>query len=561
MQSRAALKSIDSYVIGAVVAVSLFVSPWNSLDPVNLPKLTLLSFLSIVGFALLVGNKALLPISQGKALYFLIFTFAFSLSISFIFSDQEFSLKFYGQPGRNTGFLAYISLTLFLYLGATIASTSVTRKFGNSLLATGTFLGLYGLAQSRGFDFFSYLNGYGSDVFGTFGNPNFQSAFMGIVAATSFTLAALSKEQLRFRIFCLALTCIALLNIQLSSWQGFFVFASGVSTSLLIFVFKLGRKRLVGVLASLVLVAGVSVSLALFNLGPLASFLYKASLGAREIYWQAAINMIRTHPYSGVGPDGYLDWFRRSRAKEVSEGSSQFVADSAHNIPLDIGASGGLPLLVSYLGLILLTLVAIIIVVRKDGPFDAYFTALVSAWIGYQAQSLISINQLGLGVWGWTLTGLLIGYGLKPQEVIKLSVHKKKKPTVKVTQPAKGKANPFLISVTIFSIILGWVVSTPPYFAAVKYFSALKSSDAVVLQETISLTPSNRRQLFETARIFADNQLFDRSLIVLRAATSKYPDYFDLWQLWIAIPTATTEEIAYANAQLKRLDPNNPFYK
>jgi hypothetical protein len=186
---------------------------------------------------------------------------------------------------------------------------------------------------------------------------------------------------------------------------------------------------------------------------------------------------------------------------------------------------------------------------------------LVSAWIGYQAQSLISINQLGIGVWGWTITGLLIGYGLKPDQVKKLKLQEKKKLTGKVMQAVKPKANPLLVLVTIVSVILAWVVATPPYFAAANYFSALRSSDAIVLQETINLSPSNRRQLFETARIFADNQLFDRSLIVLRAATQKYPDYFDLWQLWTAIPTATTEEIANAKAQLKRLDPNNPVYK
>jgi O-antigen ligase len=554
-------KLLGTYVIFTAIVVSVFVSPWNSIDPVNLPKMTLLGVLAFAGVGALLGTKVNLQLKETKFFNFLFVFFLLALCNSIIASDQNFSAKFYGIPGRNTGFLAYLSLAVFLYLASTVASSDFVKKFIKYLLITGAFLSVYGLAQSFGFDFFDYLNGYGSDVFGTFGNPNFQSAFMGVVAAASATVGIFSREQLRFRFACLALTCVALMNIQLSSWQGYFVFASGTSVSLLIYVFKKGHKKTVAILASVFFVAASVVSLALFNLGPLAFVLYKASLGAREIYWQAAINMIRSHPLTGVGPDGYLDWFRRSRAKEVSEGSNQFVADSAHSIPLDIGASGGLPLLIPYLGLILLAIVSIVIVVRRDKPFDVYFTALVSSWVGYQAQSLISINQLGLGIWGWTSTGLLIGYAWRTEQVKPSKMFKSNKKTRKVSQEIVTSNKSLLVFVTTLSAVLGLVVSTPPYLAAGKYISALRSTNAVALQEKTSLTPSNRRQLFETARIFADNKLFDRSLTVLREATQKYPDYFDLWQLWLAIPTASTEEIIKAKAELRRLDPNNPEWK
>ena len=553
--------ALGSFLIFSVVAITIFVSPWNSLDPVNLPKMTLLGVLSFAGVGILLATKVDLQLKETKFLNLLFTFFLLALCNSIIASDQNFSAKFYGIPGRNTGFLAYLSLAILLYLASTVASSDFVKKFVKSLVMIGAFLSVYGLAQSFGFDFFDYLNGYGSDVFGTFGNPNFQSAFMGVVAAASSTIGIFSQEQLRFRFACLAVTSVALLNMHLSSWQGYFVFASGVSVSLLIYIFKKGHKKIVAFLASVFFVAVSVVSLALFNLGPLASVLYKASLGAREIYWQAAINMIRSHPLSGVGPDGYLDWFRRSRAKEVSEGANNFVADSAHNIPLDIGASGGLPLLIPYLGLILLAFVSIVIVVRRDRPFDVYFTALVSAWVGYQAQSLISINQLGVGIWGWTSTGLLIGYAWRTEEAKPPKVIKSNKKSNKAPQALVAPNNSLLILATTLSAILGLVVSTPPYLAAGKYLSALRSTNAVALQETISLTPSNRRQLFETARIFADNKLFDRSLTVLRVATEKYPDYFDLWQLWLAIPTASPEEITKAKTELRRLDPNNPEWK
>ena len=33
----------------------------------------------------------------------------------------------------------------------------------------------------------------------------------------------------------------------------------------------------------------------------------------------------------------------------------------------------------------------------------------MSAWIGFQAQSLISIDNIGIAVWGWLLGGAIIG--------------------------------------------------------------------------------------------------------------------------------------------------------
>ena len=44
-------------------------------------------------------------------------------------------------------------------------------------------------------------------------------------------------------------------------------------------------------------------------------------------------------------------------------------------------------------------------------------TLLFSAWIAYQAQSLISIEFIGVSIWGWTLGGALIGLSLKDENL------------------------------------------------------------------------------------------------------------------------------------------------
>lgn len=149
----------------------------------------------------------------------------------------------------------------------------------------------------------------------------------------------------------------------------------------------------------------------------------------RGFYWRAAVNMISHNPFFGVGMDGFGDWYRRARSPEIARINPGITSDTAHNIPLDIGSGGGLPLMILYLAIIGLALYSIIKVVKRKSEFDVMFSAVVAAWFAYQAQSLISINQLGLGVWGWSLTGLIIGYEIHSREtsqVVNLNVGRKR---------------------------------------------------------------------------------------------------------------------------------------
>ena len=474
-----------------------------------------------------------------------------------MFSPGDFSFHFYGTPNRNTGFLAYLFLSFLLLASASSASTAVLKKFTYSLLGTGGFLGLYGLGQWQGLDVFDYVNAYGSDVFGTFGNSNFQSAFMGMIAAASLTLAIFGKINLGQRIGLFALCAIAISNVSLSSEQGYLNFLAGFIAAVLVYFFT--KKKMILAWTGLALsgLGGFLVLAGILNSGPLADLLYKSSLQTRGFYWRAAINMMADRPFFGVGLDGFGNWYRRSRTQTAAELNASVVSDTAHSIPLDIGSGGGIPLLVLYLLILGLALNAIIKVVKRSQEFDPIFASVVGAWVAYQAQSLISINQLGLGVWGWSLTGLLIGYELNTREnssdvQIKVSgkVGKKKE---------QIPASALLIAVTAGAI--GCALSLPPYLAANKYYKALQSGDGTVLQQSAYLKPYDRTRFLYTAQILASNNLEANAIEVLRDASIIYPDSFDLWQQWSAIPSATPAQIAKAKSEMKRLDPFNPALK
>jgi O-antigen ligase len=535
----------------------VFVSPWNSLDPVNLPKLVTLGILSTIAFSLALLNLVFIKNRSSRPILLILGLFFIQLLFVLIFNSGEISFHFYGTPGRNTGFLAYLSLGFLLLACITSASALVLRKFLFSLLGVGGFLGLYGLGQSRGVDFFDFINAYGSNVFGTFGNPNFQSAFMGITAAAALSFAVFGQMKLSYRLSLYALVTVAISNVYLSSEQGYLNFLAGFLAAVLVYLFSKKKMILAWVGLSLSGLGGVLVMAGILNSGPLADLLYKSSLQARGFYWRAAINMMLERPFFGVGLDGFGNWYRRARTETAVETSSAVTSDTAHNVPLDIGSGGGIPLLVLYLAILGLALNAIIKIIKRSQDFDPIFASIVAAWVAYQAQSLISINQLGLGVWGWSLTGLLIGYELntrdKPNDV-------QVKPSGKASKK-KEQIPASVLLIAVAAAAIGSAVSLPPYLAANKYYKALQSGDGNLLYESAYLKPYDRTRFLYTAQIMQENKLEDRAIQILSDASKLYPDSFEIWQRWSGIPSATPAQIAKAKAEMKRLDPLNPEWK
>jgi hypothetical protein len=444
-----------------------------------------------------------------------------------------------------------------LFACATTASVLVLRKFLISLLGVGGFLALYGLGQSRGIDFFDYENAFGSNVFGTFGNPNFQSAFMGMTAAATLSFAVFGHMKLSYRMGLSALVVVAISNVYLSSEQGYLNFLAGFLAAVLVYLFSKKKMILAWVGLSLSGLGGVLVMAGILNSGPLADLLYKSSLQARGFYWRAAINMMVERPFFGVGLDGFGNWYRRSRTETAVETSSAVTSDTAHNIPLDIGSGGGIPLLVLYLAILGLALNAIIKIIKRSQDFDPIFASIVAAWVAYQAQSLISINQLGLGVWGWSLTGLLIGYELNTRDK---SSDEQVKPSGKAGKK-KEQIPASVLLIAVAAAAIGSAVSLPPYLAASKYYGALQSGDGNLIYESAYLKPYDRTRFLYTAQIMQENKLEDRAIQILSDASKLYPDSFEVWQRWSGIPSATPAQIAKAKAEMKRLDPLNPEWK
>ena len=556
METTQSLKYLRILVIVTCVAVTFSILPRGSIDPMNLPKLITLTFFGFLSGGLALSQFEFWRKPKNRILAILVTSFVAQLFLVFLLDGRDFAVKFYGIHGRNTGFLAYLALTFMLIASAIASNKKLLIYLSYTLISTGALLGVYGIFQANNLDLFKYDNIYASNVFGTFGNPNFQSAFMGIAGAAGLALLAYGGQSLIIKVSLFVVILIAGFNITKSSEQGFLTIAAGFWASSTLFVYLRNRRNIGHAFVTIGLVAAGLVFLGILNKGPLAELLFKSSLQARGFYWRAALEMMESKPFTGVGMDGFGDWYRRSRSVSAAISGPETVADSSHNVLLDIGSSGGFPLLIIYLVLIVITLLSILRFIKSRPGIEPFYIAVVGAWVAYQAQSLISINQLGLGIWGWVLSGAIIGYGRNPLETESSPserMPKQKQKPVKLTRSAK-------VTTLCFGLI-ATVSVMPVYLGARGFYQSLVSANPDSIIQSIYREPHDRFFFIYVARVMLANQRDKDAIEILEFASRKYPDSTEIWQVWTTIPSATPAQLSTANSELKRLDPFNPNLK
>ena len=551
-------------ILISVIAVTLVMAPYTLLDPINLPKLSTLAFFSIIAFSFVIPVAKKLFRSDYKHLAIVLSLFVLQIILVLFFSGANFGGQFYGTFARNTGALAYTSLASVLLSAALVSDRDYIKKFMRITLILGVILIFYGNIQYFGLEPFPFVNAYTVNApIGTFGNPDFQSAFMGLMAVVSFTMALnrAIKTQVRVGLFFIGITSLIVVYETIAK-QGYFSFLAGAGVVAILWLFMTKRNTLAIVVSGLGAISGGLVFLGLINTGPLATFIYKGSLAARGFYWRAAIKMLADHPFFGVGMDGFIDWYRRSRSADYVKDNFFTISNSSHNVYLDIATSGGFPLIAIYCVIVALVIISVVRVVKRSEGFDVYFVTVVGAWVAYQVQSFISINQLGLAIWGWVLSGLIIGYEVntrvKAASDIASTNRKNQGKKVKVeTQQLPSSA-----VISMFgALLIAAVVAIPPYYVNASFYSAIKSGDIKAIQSAAYLQPVDERRLFHAASILRENNFTAQAIVLIKDANKRYPDSYDLWNLWVTIPTATPGDIASAKLQLKRLDPFNPDLK
>jgi hypothetical protein len=407
-------------------------------------------------------------------------------------------------------------------------------------------------------DFIGWSNPYGN-ILGTLGNPNFIGSFLGIFF-TAYLAFALSKSASKvLKLSLLVVLPVTGFEIYDShAIQGRVVAALGIG----ILGFLLIRSRF-GNLATLGYlmagsVAGLFALLGALQIGPLTKYIYKNSVSLRGQYWLAGWNTGESHPISGVGMDSFGDWYRRSRDVHALElPGTDTVVNAAHNVPLDMFAFGGWPLLLTYISIMGIAALAAVKLIVRNKAFDPIFAVLVTAWVGYQVQSIISINQIGLAIWGWLLSGALIAYERSTRsettELIQLSSKPRSKTQRQVIQPQ-------LLLISLTGGVIGLLIALPPLTADAKWRSAQLARTVPALEDSMQssyFNPQNSMKFLRNIQTLEQSSLFELSHKYTLKAVKWNPEAFDLWKALYLIRDSTAEDKALALENMKRLDPLN----
>lgn len=525
-------------------------------DPVNVPKFLILG-ITAIGISYIFFTKGFLKnLKKHKSLVGLSSLFFFSSLNAILFSDAPFSQNLYGVYGRNTGFLTYLFFLILLLVSAQFNTIKSVNRVLMGLLLAGLINIVYGLFATFFYDPIPWQNVYGA-ILGTFGNPNFSGSFYGLTAGVILTYILNRDISSKFR-FSLALFFIGNLYCvyRTDSTQGLLVFAISTSAITWYFLFTNFRFRKFSyIFLFSFLTAGIIAVLGMLQQGPLKYYLYKRSVSLRGVYWEAAIQTGLTKPFSGVGFDAFGDWYRRSRSlKAATTFPGQGVTtNAAHNYFLDMFATGGIPLLISYLAITFFGMFMIIKILKRSRKFDPTFAILFMLYVGFQAQSVISIPQIGLAIWGWLDIGLLYSY-----QFIFAS---------KIDLPTKNKKqNDFsLVNVGFFAFsLIGLLVVLPPYIADAKWTSALKSTQLPQVESALTqtyFTPSDSFRLANAVLILAKSGLDEKAFNYVKQGINYNKDYYEAWRLMYFSNLSSEKEKALALSNLKRLDPKNPEWK
>ena len=548
---------------GTAFLATILVTPGLTVDPINVPKLVVIALGGFMCLGALTAHREIFGLRTYRPIFLFALVFLIDLLLVFFVAGTNPNQEFFGTYGRSTGLLAYASLC-FLLVAAVVAFTDeLVERIKNTLLVAGVLSVFYGLIQVFGLDPFEWVNQY-SPVFGFLGNPNFQSSFLGLTGVLSLALILGSFKNPRLLIGHAMYQLLALYVIyKTNSQQGLLVYAGGVGIIIVLWI-RTSRFKILAIPAYVVSVLGfIMVTLGSLNSGPLASLLYKESVTYRGDYWRAGIAMGLDHPFFGVGLDSYGDWYRRTRTIEATlRRGPEITSNAAHNVVIDFFANGGFPLAMIYLCLMALVVRSCYLVLKRTRAYNPTFVGLVAVWCAYQAQSIISLNQLGLAVWGWIISGLIIGYEINTRDnQINGEVSDTSNKGKKSQQKSKRELAPVTVIGIFLGLLVGGVLSMPAVMVSAKNKSSLESGSYDQVVDLAYAWPMDPLRMVQVASVLADNKFEKGALSVISDATIKFPNDYRVWELLAKVPIATPEQKKEALLQMKRLDPLNPNLK
>jgi hypothetical protein len=178
---------------------------------------------------------------------------------------------------------------------------------------------------------------------------------------------------------------------------------------------------------------------------------------------------------------------------------------------------------------------------KQVGEFNIKLVALFSAWVGFQAQSVISPGTIPIILNGMILNGVLIGLsarGLVSDQKLALNYN---------------LFRPF----SYFLVIISLLITYPYYNVDRLQLKSLNTNDGLLAIKAATSYPESSLRYARIGTKLLESNLGKEGLEVGRAAVKFNPNSISAWGLIVANSTAPLQERQFALKEILRLDPYN----
>jgi len=386
----------------------LFVTPliftfFNS-ELFELPKMYFVYLMTIIISTLHLINWSLGKITLYKKTFLniLILLFLISQTIStFISIDPHTS--FFGYYSRlNGGLLSLLVFSTLYFILPNYLNSKLKNQIINTILLSGFFVSIYGIAQHFGIDKNLWVQDVQSRIFSTLGQPNWLAAFLVILIPLSLHKSIENFSQKKY----LSSTTYNLTSIVYFLALLFTKSKSGIIAAIIslfiYFIFKLfsdTKNKILFINRKSYVLFLVFIILSLLVSNPIKDNLFPEQLNPsttgrqienlnitpsediRKIVWRGAFNLWKQYPIFGTGVETFAYSYYWTRPVEHNLTSEwEFLYNKAHNEYLNFLATTGIVGLITYLFLIITILIKTF---KEKDIFCGILALLITNLVGF----------------------------------------------------------------------------------------------------------------------------------------------------------------------------------
>lgn len=540
MAQKLAKDSNYQVLCWGALAITLALTPWMNSDSLIIPKVIILFSLALYLLPQLFFLKYYLVFNRITKLFVSVLFLIVAQMILVMWNSQApFEQQFFGRTGRGLGLITEISLLILVLTASISAKSENIKTLMFTLTLSCTITSVYSVLQRFGLDIFEWVSRT-NGIIGTLGNPNFQSSFAAMCLIPSL-IYVFNRRSFTYGVISLA-ALITLIYFSQST-QGYVLTVIVILTFLIVRAYY-SYRVIFFTLIMMTFFTGLVIIAGMTNRGLFAKYLYKTSVQSRGDFYETTLSIANSNPLFGVGLDSLGDHYLMYRSESVAKGINEFT-DSAHNYFLNYASTGGYPLAILNLMIVLLVLYNFLILFRRSKVYEPNLTAFFCIWICFQLQALISPSNIPLLVWNAIISGTIIGLANRGSASTTKSVNQ--------YQYKLGLTRPF----SYLLLIIGLTIVYPYFNVDRMQIQANKTGDALLALKSAKSYPESTVRYSRIGQALIDSNLAVQSLDLARSAVAFNPNAPSAWAMLLLNNSATYDERVRAREEVLRLDPFN----